>query len=107
MLSYNTVGRWVWNYSLIVVAYVIAIAALMLYSQNMFGQMKGVLSGIAFLLLFVISTAIIGFLIFGKPILMYLDNKKKEAIYLFTCTIGWLILFTFVAFMVVYLVYAG
>jgi len=45
------------------------------------------------LTLFVVSAAVSGALIFGKPVLMYLEGKKRESIELFAFTLGWLVLF--------------
>src|SRR3989344_3983444 len=53
---------------------------------------------IAMLLLFVCSAAITGFLVFGKPAMLYVDGKKKEAVYLLGYTIGMLVLITIIAF---------
>jgi hypothetical protein len=54
-----------------------------------------------FLLIFVFSAAISGALVLGKPILLYLENKKREAVELFVITLGWifilLVLFIFLA----------
>ncbi len=52
-----------------------------------------ILAPITFLLLFVLSTAVSGALVLGKPALMYLDGRKKEAIQLFGFTIFWLFIF--------------
>lgn len=53
---------------------------------------------IAMLLLFVSSAAITGFLVFGKPVMLYLDGKKKEAISLLGYTISILFLITILVF---------
>lgn len=45
------------------------------------------------LTLLVISAAVSGALILGKPILLYLEGKKKEAIQLFGLTLGWMVIF--------------
>ncbi len=50
------------------------------------------------LLLFVTSAAITGFLVFGKPAMLYIDGKKKEAISLLGYTIGMLFLITLIVF---------
>ena len=50
------------------------------------------LIGMGMLLIFVISATIMGYLVLGKPILMYLDGAKKEAVKLFYLTVTWLIL---------------
>lgn len=53
---------------------------------------------IAMLLLFVSSAAITGFLVFGKPVMLYIDGKKKEAISLLGYTLGILFLITLIFF---------
>ncbi len=67
-------------------------------AQNIFGKGDNVFTGIAVLMLFVISAAIMGFVILGRPILMYLDGLKKEAVKLFYLTITWLILIAAIIF---------
>jgi len=57
-----------------------------------FGSMNNLVGPAAFLLLFILSAAVTGSLILGKPILMYLDGKKAEALKLFLYTLGWLVL---------------
>ncbi len=55
------------------------------------------------LLLLVLSAAIMGILIFGKPVLLYLDNQKKDALTLLFSTVGWLaaILFIVILFVLI------
>jgi hypothetical protein len=57
-----------------------------------------ILIPISMLLLFVCSAAITGGLVFGKPVMLYIDGKKKEAISLLIHTIGILFLITIVFF---------
>ncbi len=59
---------------------------------------------IAFLSLFVVSAGIMGMLIFGKPIMLYVDGKKREGVALACYTIGSLVLITFL-FLVIVVVY--
>lgn len=49
------------------------------------------------LTLFVISAALSGALILGKPVLMYLEGKKRESVELFAFTLGWLVLFLIIS----------
>jgi hypothetical protein len=42
------------------------------------------------LLLLVISAAITGFAVFGKPVMWYMDGKKKEALLLLAYTLSFL-----------------
>lgn len=81
--------------------YIAGIGLLLTYGNKIFGPMPKVLGPIAFLLLFVLSAAIMGALILGQPILWYLDNKKTEAVRLLLCTIGWLFVFTVAVFSVI------
>ena len=56
-------------------------------AENIFGQLPKILGTMSFLLLFVISAAVMGLLIFGRPILWYWDGKKQEAVALISYTI--------------------
>jgi len=40
--------------------------------------MRNITGPIAFLLLFVVSAAITGFLVLGQPVMLYVDNKKQD-----------------------------
>lgn len=82
----------------------ISLVALLLFSvEKLFGSKPDpvIIAPIAFLLLFVISASISGALILGKPLMLYLDGKKKEALQLFGFTLAWLLLFLIVAFIIV------
>ena len=74
-------------------AYIALVASFIQYANRYFGPGTNILGIVAFLMLFVLSAALSGALILGKPILLYLDNKKKEAIQLFSLTLGWLFIF--------------
>ena len=78
--------------------YIVLIASFIFYLQIFSEQKDIIIIPIAMLLLFVSSAAITGFLVFGKPIMLYIDGKKKEAISLFTYTIVILFLITLIAF---------
>lgn len=70
-------------------AYVAAVAALMMNGDRLFGtRVNGLLAPVAFLLLFVVSAAVTGMLVLGRPAMMYVDGKKREAISLLGWTVG-------------------
>jgi hypothetical protein len=50
------------------------------------------------LLLFVCSAAITSFLVFGKPVMLYIDGQKKEAVTMLGYTLGIMVLITIVLF---------
>lgn len=82
-----------------VLVYITAVALLLSGAEKIFGQQtsKSFVIPVFMLLLLVISASITGFLVVGKPILLYLDGLKKEALALLFYTIGWLVLFAFLA----------
>ena len=65
---------------------------------------KTVFIPISMLMLFVFSAGFTGFLVFGRPIMWYLDGKKKEATSLLFYTLGILLLLTIVVFLTFFLV---
>ena len=93
--------------SLITAAYVILVALFIyLASQGLFEQNNTVLIPIAMLMLFVFSAALTGFLIFGKPFMWYLNNKKKEALSLLFYTLGIFLAITVIALLLLILLTA-
>lgn len=84
--------------SVVASLYISAVAFLMSNGEKLFGKNSSVFSGIAILMLFVISAAVMGYVILGKPLMMYLDGFKKEALKLFYLTIGWLALIAAIIF---------
>jgi hypothetical protein len=71
------------------VLYITCIASVLTYVEKVFEapQSKTVLGPILMLSLLVFSVAMVGSLIFGKPILWYWDGKKKEAVLLLIYTL--------------------
>ena len=83
-----------------VFVYVALIAWLGFNSQKIFGKTPSFLAPLFIILLFVVSACITGALVLGRPILMYLNGQKKEALVLFFATLGWLVLFLVVVVIV-------
>ena len=83
--------------------YIALVASLLFYAPHIFSKDTGntVLIPIYFLLLFVLSASVTGSLVLGRPILWYLDGKKKEAVSLFVSTIGFLFLIMLAVFSVI------
>lgn len=79
--------------------YVIFVVLLLFFLRNFVPQAEdSLIIPIAMILLLVCSASITGFLVFGKPIMLYLDGKKKEAVLLLGNTIGILVILTIIAF---------
>ncbi|MBI4138920.1 hypothetical protein HY479_02100 [Candidatus Uhrbacteria bacterium] len=81
--------------------YVALVASLVFYAPHIFGpeEKDTVLIPIAMLLLFVLSASVTSLLVLGRPVLWYLDGKKKDAVSLLLATLGFLFLITFFAFL--------
>lgn len=86
--------------------YVSAISTFFFYIPKIFDNSKPdtVLAPIMMLSLLVFSAALVGALIFGRPILWYLDGKKKEAVSLFFYTLGIFFTITITVLCAVYLI---
>lgn len=74
--------------SLGILVWIGIVAYIMQNGDKIFGQMDNIFLGpVTILLLFVVSAVIVGYLMAGQAIFMYIDGKKKEAInhILYTC----------------------
>lgn len=79
--------------------YVILVASFIYSLGNWFsGSNENIFIPIAMLLLFVFSAALTGFLIFGRPVIWYLDGKKREAVSLLLYTLIIFFAITLLAF---------
>jgi len=67
-------------HSLGVLAYVSLVVLFMSNAENIFGQGDNFLTGIIVLMVFILSALITSSLVLGRPILLYLDGKRAEAI---------------------------
>lgn len=84
--------RWSFLSALGVLVYVALVATFFSNAKYIFGPAEppGILPFVTLLLLFVFSAAVTGTLVLGKPILLYLEGAKKEAVKLFGFTLGWI-----------------
>ena len=73
-----------------VFAYVALISGVFSAGSHFQGKLDQFWGPVLFLLLFVLSAAITGSLVFGRSVLMYLNDAKKEAVKLTLFTMGWL-----------------
>lgn len=87
--------------------YVVAIASFLFYVPKSFAPAAdNVLIPIVMLLLLVFSVALMGVLIFGRPILWYLDGKKQEAFSLLVYTLVIFLIITLGALVVLMVCFA-
>lgn len=86
--------------SLLVYIYVLLVASLIWKGDRIFGQMNQLLGVTTFLMLFTISAGIVGTLILGKPLMFYLDGKKKEGVLILLSTLLILLILTVISLII-------
>lgn len=85
--------------SFLTALYITGVALFMFNAQKFLGVVEdNFRMPLAMLLLFVLSASIVSALILGKPILLYLENKKAEGIKMFLYSVVWLFVFAVLAF---------
>ena len=92
-------GMQAFLHSLGVIAYIVFIAFLIINGQALFGSLNNsILGPIAILMLYTLSAAIMGLLVFGRPVMFYMDGKKKEAMEFVAATVGFMFIEALVLF---------
>ncbi len=84
-------------YSLGAGIYITLVGIFMRYGENLLGSEDSLNGIIAVLFLFSLSALVVGGLLVGKPVFLYIDGKKKEAVSMLVCSGGWLLLFFLIA----------
>jgi len=74
--------------SLGVLAYISLLVTFMNNTQRMFGKNDNAMTGVVALMIFILSALITGSLVLGRPIMLYLDGKKSEAVKLLFYTMA-------------------
>ena len=72
------------------VLYVAAVVVILKNGGRIFGSMNDFFGPFVFLTLFVLSAAITGALVLARPVMLFLENKKADAVKMFLSTIGWI-----------------
>jgi len=85
--------------------YILAVVTLITNGEKLFGQtIPNILVPFAMLTLLVVSAAVMAILIFGRPVMMYIDNQKKDALKFLFSTVGALAVIGLFAFSILALV---
>lgn len=86
------------------VAYIVLIALFLSSAKRVFDRdasNETMMIPVIMLLLLVISAAITGFAVFGKPVMLYIDGKKRESLLMLAQTIGFLIMFAVIVVLLI------
>lgn len=87
-MNKKLLGRAV-GHALLAYAYIFCIAiGFKITSKNTFNNVPEFFAPIIMLSLLVLSAAIMAILVFGRPVMLYLDNQKKDAVVMLFYTIG-------------------
>ena len=88
--------------------YIVLIVSLIFFLGNKFsGGDETIFAPIAMLMLLVFSVALVGSLIFGRPIIWYLNGKKKDAALLLAYTLGIFFAITLIVFLILLVIISG
>lgn len=89
------------------VVYIVLVASFIFFVGQRFpDDNASVLMPVAFLTLLVFSVALVGTLLFGRPVMWYIDGKKKDALSLLGYTLGVLFVALVVVLAVVFIYFA-
>ncbi len=91
-------------YAGLAVMYISAISSFMFYAPQWASGEDTVVVPIAMLSLLVLSVAVMGFLFGYRPITLYLDGQKDEAVRFFIKTIGVFAIITIIFFIAIFLI---
>lgn len=91
-------------HSLGVIAYITLVVLIMNNGEKLFGKMDNFWGPMAMLLLFTVSAAITGLLVFGHPVYLFLQGMKREAVQFTFYTVGFLIAEAIIVFVILFLI---
>jgi hypothetical protein len=80
--------------------YIAVVVTVIFNLPKSFDQEPNVFIPMAMLMLFVLSAGITGFLMVGRPVMWYIDGKKKEAVQLFGASVGILFVLMLIPFFI-------
>jgi len=92
----STLIKWGSVHAFGVFVYIFLLATFFSQASNWFGKAdQKIITPVAALMLFVFSALVVGGLVLGKPVMLYLDGYKKEGVkLLFFTGIGLFVLMT-------------
>lgn len=91
--------------ALLAFVYVTAVGLFMSNASRFFGPKDTALTPVAVLMLLVFSAALMGILVFGQPVVWYIDGKKKAALNLLAYTMVALLILMILTFAVMLFVH--
>lgn len=84
--------------SVLAFAYVTLVGLFVSHASKTFGQKDSALTPVAVLMLLVFSASLMGILVFGQPLMWYIDGRKKAALNLLGYTMAALLVLMILTF---------
>ena len=78
------------------VVYIFLVSQLMLNGEKIFGNTNNAIGPFVVLLLFSLSAAVVGGLVFGESAILFFENKREKGIRAAIYSIGWLGFYTII-----------
>jgi hypothetical protein len=91
-------------FALVVALYIVFIVSIISSLSSFIPKEDNIFMPIVMLSLFVLSTAVMGFLFLSEPIQLYMENQKKEAAVFFSKTVGFFACFVILFSILVFLI---
>lgn len=89
-------------YALLAECYIIAVVFLIRYGLSTIGESDTILIPMGMLSLFVLSAAMMGYIFLSKPVQLYLEGQKKEAVNFFLSTAVLFAVITGIVFLILF-----
>lgn len=85
-------------------AYIFVVSQIMQNGEKLFGKVDSALTPFVVLLLFSLSAATVGGLVFGQTVILFLENKKREGLKAAVYSVLWLGLYTLLGLAILILI---
>jgi hypothetical protein len=91
-------------FALTAALYIVFIVSIMSFLSSFIPKEDNIFMPIVMLSLFVLSTAVMGFLFLSEPLQLYMENQKKEAAVFFSKIIGFFSCFVILFLILLFLI---
>lgn len=91
----NTIGA---------VLYIFLVSQIMSHGNALFGKEDNFFTPFVVLMLFSLSAAVVGGLVAGLPIILFIEKKRSEGVQALLYTVGWLAAFTALGLLTLFLI---
>ena len=81
-----------------VLAYIFAVVYILQNVETLFSGLPDMFAAVPMLLLLVFSVALMGVLVFGRPVYLFMNGSKRQAIEFLIYTLGWIFIILILVF---------